>query len=127
MKKLIITLTTLLSLTAFGQQRVIVDSIKVDSIAKIYFKVEKRTVDTTAQMIATAPGLRQEITVREMSLKYLEQSIKAQLPLLDSIKNNQAREYAVNQIVSQDNQYALIRREMDMLIEALKELEKVKK
>jgi len=117
----------LIGLTSLGQQRVIVDSITTDSIAKIYFRIEKKQVDTTQQIMATGQGLQQEITIRELSLKYLEKSIKAQIPLLDSIKNDQTRQYAVSQIMAQDNQYATIRADMEMLKSALKELDKIKK
>ena len=127
MKSLLTTLLCFLTLTCFSQQRVIVDSITTDSIAKIHFRIVKVSIDTTQQITATALGLQAEITVRELSLKYLEKSIRAQVPLLDSIKNNQARQYAVSQIIQQDNQYAQIRADMEVLKSALRELNKIKK
>jgi hypothetical protein len=127
MKPLFTTLLLLLTLTAFGQQRVIVDSITTDP-AKIYYKIEIRTVDTTGQVMSTALELQQQIAVREIVLKqFLEKSIRAQVPLLDSIKNDQARQYAVSQIMAQDNQYATIRQDMEVLKQALLELSKIKK
>jgi hypothetical protein len=127
MKPLLTTLLLLFALTCYSQQRVIVDSITTDP-AKIYYKIERRTVDTTGQVMFTALELQQQIAVREIVLKqFLEKSIRAQVPLLDSIKNDQARQYAVSQIIAQDNQYATIRADMEILKQALLELSKIKK
>ena len=129
MKKLTILFAlALIGLTVQAQQRIIVDSITTrDSIARIYFKIEKRIVDTTAQLSAMAPGLQQEIAVRELSLKFLEKSIRAQIPFLDSIKNDQAKQYAIEQIMKQDREYVIIRADVEILKSVFKELNKVKK
>ena len=127
MKTLITTLFCFLTLTAFAQQRVIVDSITTDSLPKIYYKIEKRQIDTTQQITFTKTDLQAQITISEMALNFLEKSIKLQVPLLDSIKNDRVKQYAIGQIMSQDNQYATIRQDMEILKSVLKELDKVKK
>jgi len=128
MRLLTTTIALLLTMTVLGQQRVLTDSITTGKEPTIYFKVEKRTVDTTAQFSATESELLQAIEMRRTSAKFLEASLKNQIKYYnDSLKSETAKQYASEQIYQQDNQYGQLLQELQVFSTALIELKKIKK
>lgn len=123
MKKLMFIFLALIGITAFGQnnvvkQTVIIDSVQYnqDSVPRIYFKIVRQIQDTLQRMSSTPSELSSSLKIASERVKFTDRSVTQQIAYMkDSIQDNMAKQYVLQQVAQQNQNAIAYRTELEML------------